>query len=95
MRSDAMEGVGAVILGAGGHALSLHGLLAAKNVKVLGCIAHAAPNDDWPEECPWLGNDSELFYPRMLMVQETASSIERVKYCLSGYKPCYGRNKWK
>ena len=50
----------AAILGAGGHAISVLGLLKAKNVSILGCIAPIPPGDGWPESCPWLGDDSEL-----------------------------------
>ena len=60
MRSDGIKGSGVVIMGAGRHALSLLGLLAAKNVQTLGCLAPDAPDDDWPEGCPWLGDDSQL-----------------------------------
>ncbi len=49
-----------VILGAGGHAKSLLGLLAACKLTVAGCIAPAAPGAGWPEGCPWLGDDEAL-----------------------------------
>lgn len=49
-----------VILGAGGHARSLLGLLAACDLPVAGCIAPAAPAAGWPGGCPWLGDDSVL-----------------------------------
>jgi len=49
-----------LILGAGGHARSLLGLLAACGLRVGGCIAPAAPRAGWPEDCPWLGDDAAL-----------------------------------
>ena len=49
-----------ILLGAGGHARSLLGLMEAKKVRVMGCIAPAPPAGDWPEDCPWLGNDTVL-----------------------------------
>ncbi|WPZ23582.1 acetyltransferase (plasmid) [Sulfitobacter faviae] len=49
-----------VILGAGGHARSLLGLLAACDLRLGGCIAPAAPEVGWPASCPWLGNDAAL-----------------------------------
>jgi sugar O-acyltransferase (sialic acid O-acetyltransferase NeuD family) len=49
-----------VILGAGGHARSLLGLLEACALTVAGCIAPAAPPAGWPNGCPWLGDDAAL-----------------------------------
>lgn len=49
-----------VILGAGGHARSLLGLLAACGLPVIGCIAPVRPATGWPEGCPWLGDDAAL-----------------------------------
>lgn len=49
-----------VILGAGGHARSILGLMAALNIRATGCIAPAAPAAGWPSECPWLGDDAAL-----------------------------------
>lgn len=49
-----------VLLGAGGHARSLLGLLAALGLRAAGCIATSAPSSHWPEGCPWLGNDAAL-----------------------------------
>lgn len=49
-----------LMLGAGGHARSLLGLLAACGLRAEGCIAPSAPGRAWPEGCPWLGNDATL-----------------------------------
>jgi sugar O-acyltransferase (sialic acid O-acetyltransferase NeuD family) len=56
----ATEGAALVLLGAGGHARSLLGLLAALGLRATGCIAPAAPSGDWPEDCSWLGDDAAL-----------------------------------
>ncbi|CUH82394.1 acetyltransferase [Tropicibacter naphthalenivorans] len=51
-----------VILGAGGHARALMGVLAACGLPVRGCIAPACPAPaDWPHaDSPWLGDDAAL-----------------------------------
>ena len=49
-----------VILGCGGHARSLLGLLTALNWPVTGCVAPKTPADGWPKGCPWLGDDTTL-----------------------------------
>lgn len=49
-----------VILGSGGHARSLLGLLSALNLSVKGCIAPEAPTQGLPKNCPWLGTDDIL-----------------------------------
>ena len=49
-----------VILGAGGHARSLLGLLAACRLRLGGCIAPAPPGAGWPGDCSWLGDDAAL-----------------------------------
>lgn len=48
------------ILGAGGHARSLLGLLAACGRSVAGCFAPSVPAAGWPEGCKWLGDDTAL-----------------------------------
>jgi len=49
-----------VILGAGGHARSLLGLLEACGRPVAGCIVPDAPLANWPKEYIWLGGDASL-----------------------------------
>ncbi|RPG60558.1 MAG: acetyltransferase [Flavobacteriaceae bacterium TMED81] len=49
-----------VILGCGGHARSVLGLLTALNWPVVGCVAPKAPAQSWPKDCPWLGDDTTL-----------------------------------
>ncbi|UWR35818.1 acetyltransferase (plasmid) [Sulfitobacter sp. W027] len=49
-----------MLLGAGGHARSLLGLLAARGQYVKGCIAPVVPGPGWPRNCPWLGDDTSL-----------------------------------
>lgn len=60
MSLPATEGAALVLLGAGGHARSLLGLLAARGLRATGCIAPTAPSGDWPEGCSWLGDDAVL-----------------------------------
>ncbi len=60
MSLPATEGAALVLLGAGGHARSLLGLLAARGLRAMGCIAPAAPGAEWPGYCPWLGDDTAL-----------------------------------
>lgn len=60
MSLPATEGTALVLLGVGGHARSLLGLLAACGLRATGCIAPAAPAEGWPEGCPWLGDDAVL-----------------------------------
>jgi sugar O-acyltransferase (sialic acid O-acetyltransferase NeuD family) len=55
-----IEGGALVILGVGGHARSLLGLLAACGLRVEGCIVPSAPGVGWPGDCPWLGDDTAL-----------------------------------
>ena len=49
-----------VILGSGGHARSLLSLLAALEWPIAGCISPKAPSNNWPKDCPWLGDDAIL-----------------------------------
>lgn len=49
-----------VLLGAGGHARSILGLLKTLNKRILGCIAPVEPAEDWPKDCRWLGDDNLL-----------------------------------
>ncbi len=49
-----------LMLGSGGHARSLLGLLAACGARPKGCIAPSAPGRAWPDGCPWLGSDAAL-----------------------------------
>ena len=49
-----------VLLGAGGHARSILGLLKTLNKRVLGCIAPVEPTEGWPKDCRWLGDDKVL-----------------------------------
>ena len=60
MSLHATEGTALVLMGAGRHARSLLGLLAARGLRATGCIAPAAPSGDWPGGCPWLGDDAVL-----------------------------------
>lgn len=60
MSLPATEGAALVLLGAGGHARSLLGLLAARGLRATGCIAPSAPGAGWPGDCPWLGDDAAL-----------------------------------
>ncbi|NRQ10043.1 putative acetyltransferase EpsM [Aliiroseovarius sp. xm-v-208] len=60
MRLTATEGSALVLLGAGGHARSLIGLMAACGLHAKGCIAPVAPGPGWPGNCPWLGDDAAL-----------------------------------
>lgn len=60
MIPSATEGHALVLLGAGGHARSLLGLLAAGGLRATGCIAPTAPGANWPGDCPWLGDDTAL-----------------------------------
>lgn len=60
MSLPATECTALVLLGAGAHARSLLGLLAACGLRPTGCIAPAAPSGDWPEGCRWLGDDTAL-----------------------------------
>lgn len=60
MNDAATAGATLVLLGAGGHARSLLGLLAARGLRAAGCIAPAAPAEGWPGDCPWLGDDTAL-----------------------------------
>ncbi len=60
MSDAATEGAALVLLGAGGHARSLLGLLAARDLRVAGYIAPVASSGNWPEGCSWLGDDAAL-----------------------------------
>lgn len=60
--SDAAADIPYVVLGAGGHARSLMGLLMARGLHVKGCIAPTCPTpSEWPYgDSPWLGDDTAL-----------------------------------
>lgn len=60
MNDAAAEGTALVFLGAGAHARSLLGLLAARGLRAAGCIAPDAPAEGWPGDCTWLGGDAAL-----------------------------------
>jgi hypothetical protein len=60
MSSAPVESENVVLLGAGGHARSILGLMTVLNMRVLGCTAPVEPAEDWPKECPWLGDDAAL-----------------------------------
>ncbi|GLO80043.1 acetyltransferase [Sulfitobacter pontiacus] len=60
MNDAATKGAALVLLGAGGHARSLLGLLTARGLCAAGCIAPTAPAEVWPKDCPWLGDDAAL-----------------------------------
>lgn len=60
MSLTAIDGPALVLLGAGGHARSLIGLMAACGLYAKGCISPVAPGPGWHENCPWLGDDTAL-----------------------------------
>lgn len=60
MSADPIDTDDVVLLGAGGHARSILGLLKTLNKRVLGCTAPVEPAADWPKDCHWLGDDIVL-----------------------------------
>lgn len=49
-----------LLLGAGGHARVVLDLLHTRGRMAAACLDLSAPDENWPQEVPWLGTDDEL-----------------------------------
>ena len=49
-----------ILLGSGGHARALLGLIRECGLPLMGCVSPQPPDSKWQKECPWLGDDDAL-----------------------------------